>query len=55
MKNESTFSILRRSWRPRASTIHRCLIHGVCNPGKCRNPRCVLTPRVSGITKLVIE
>jgi hypothetical protein len=60
MKNESTSPILRRFWRSRALTIHRCPVHGICKPvagrpGKCPHPRCVKTLRASMLTRLVIE
>jgi hypothetical protein len=60
MSNESTFSVLRRFWRPRALTIHRCPVHGICKPvadkpGKCPQARCVKTLRESTLTKLVLE
>jgi hypothetical protein len=59
MENESTFPVLRRFWRPRAFTIQRCPVHGICKPvankpGKCPHPRCVKTLQASTLTKLVL-
>jgi len=60
MTEESKLPILRRFWRPRVSTIHRCPVHGIrkpleCRPGKCPHVRCGKTLLLSQLTRRVLE
>jgi hypothetical protein len=60
MTTESTTPVVRRSWRSRSSSIHRCPVHGICKPvatrpGKCPHPRCTKALLVSKVTWQSLE